>query len=127
MAPDSHQQGAFLWIEEPNYRILIMNLNHPGPLPGKVNVELHLDDGRRYFATFCTLDHLHWMIEKDEATGTGRAGLYFPCQDMVLVHRLSPETIAETVAHVIAMGELEWTFLRDSEYRARCQATDRAS
>ena len=77
-----------------------------------VDVEVVMADGRRFGATFFTMQNIERLFEKNRATGECRAGLYLWAANMILVHQLSMEVIDETVQDLLENGELESAFAR---------------
>jgi hypothetical protein len=72
-----------------------------------VDVEIVLDDGRRFVATFFTLVNVQNLFDKNKRTGECAAGLYLWAADMILVERLTRDVIVRTVADLLQEGELE--------------------
>ena len=76
-----------------------------------LDVEVTFSDGRRFGATFFTLENIETLFRKNRKTGECAAGLYFWASDMILVRELSMITIERTVADLIATGEFETAFV----------------
>ncbi len=75
-----------------------------------VDVEVCFQDGARYAATFFTLENLRHLFENYRRTGECRSGLYLWASNMIVVERLTLETITETVGHLLTEKELEMAF-----------------
>jgi hypothetical protein len=81
-----------------------------------VDVEVDFGDGRRFVATFFTIENIRRLIQKYEQTGECKSGLYFWASDMIIVRQLADTVIADTVADMITEQELERAFSQvDSE------------
>lgn len=76
-----------------------------------VDVEVRFKDGKLYTATFFTLQNIKTLFEKNKRTGECFSGLYFSCDDMVIVEKLTVEIIAETVEKLIKEDELQYVFV----------------
>lgn len=72
-----------------------------------VDLEITLDDGRRFGATLFTLSNLQSLFKKNRATGECADGTYLWAANMILVEKLDQATITRTIADLIASGELE--------------------
>lgn len=94
-----------------NYSIHIHHgLEEVDPADDNVDLEVTFEDGSRYAAIFCTLNNLRSLFAKNERTGECNGGLYLWASDMVIVKELTEESISETVADLIARGDLEAAF-----------------
>lgn len=93
------------------YRIdVLKGARRLDPHRDNVDVEVHFEDGRRYTATFFTLESIRSVMKAYEKSGECAGGLYFFATDMILVRKLTEETIERTVADLIANDELEAAF-----------------
>ena len=86
-----------------------------------VDVEIELADGRRYSATFFTLQNIHSLMEKNKTTGECAGGIYMWSSNMILVDNLRQETIRRTIVGLLEEGELDAACCRleSSEQRAQ--------
>lgn len=76
-----------------------------------VDVEVALENGSRYVATFFTLENLQSLFRKNKQTNEcGGGGLYLWSSDMIVVKELTEETIRRTVLSLIEEGEFESAF-----------------
>ena len=76
--------------------------------PENFDADVQVIRGRNvlFSASFCTLAFLHWLFEKNAATGECDGGMWFRSPDMVIVRRFDRETIEATVAALIAEGDI---------------------
>ena len=72
-----------------------------------VDVQIRLEDGRLYTATFFTLQNLQTLFERNKQSGECAAGTYFWAADMICVHVITPEVIQKTIRALLDDGELE--------------------
>lgn len=82
---------------------------------GNVDVEVRLENGDRYLATFFTIRNIEELFQKNEHTGECLGGLYLWAAHMILVRRISRGVIARTIQDLLARGEFEKVF--DGPYR----------
>lgn len=87
------------------------------PVNDNVDVEVRLEDGSRWAATFFTLENLRETFEKNSRTAECRGGLYFWASGMVIVRHLTHESIVLTVEELMEEDELSRAFehLEDGE------------
>lgn len=78
---------------------------------GNVDVEVHFVDGRRFGATFFTVDNLRHLFDKNRRTGECAGGLYLWAVAMIVAEDLSAETMARTVADLLERDEFEAAFV----------------
>jgi hypothetical protein len=80
------------------------------PNQDNLDVEVWFPDGRRFGATFFTLQNVQRLFEKNRATGECGAGLYLWASNMILVRELSMAAIESTVKDLMDKGEFEQAF-----------------
>lgn len=80
------------------------------PHRDNVDVVVRFEDGRRYTATFFTLENVRSLMKSYEQSGECASGLYFFASDMILIKKLNEESIRRSVADLIEKGELEDAF-----------------
>ncbi len=80
------------------------------PETGNVDVEVIEQGGRRWSASFFTLDGVDWLFRKNATTGENAAGLYLWSVDMILVRELSEDVIRRTISDLKASGKFESAF-----------------
>jgi hypothetical protein len=75
-----------------------------------VDVEFVDGEGRRWAATFFTLDGLETLFQKNAVTGECARGTYFWATSMIVVRRLSVDVIAETMRDLQTSDEFGGAF-----------------
>lgn len=71
-----------------------------------VDVEVTLNDGEVFSATFFTLNNLRSLMEKYSRNGECANGLYIWAADMIIVTRITEEIINASVKDLIDSGEI---------------------
>ena len=106
--------GPFRWFQEIGYRVLVIQGTDKIDVDNdNVDVEVRFDSGTRYVGTFFTLNNIRHLMEKWECTQECCAGgLYFWASDMVIVEKLTYETILGTVRDLISSGTIEQVLSR---------------
>ncbi len=72
-----------------------------------VDVEIKLDSGEMFYATFFTITNIASLFKKNRDTGECKEGLYLWASDMILVEKLSESVIRNTIDDLIKAGELD--------------------
>jgi len=72
-----------------------------------VDVQIQLNDGSEYWATFFTLQNLETLFAKNKITGECASGLYLWASNMILVKTLDLETIRSTIHALLTDCEFE--------------------
>lgn len=81
-----------------------------------VDVEVSLDNGERYTATFFTIENITSILAKYKETKECCSGLYFWASDMIVVDKLDDDVIKQTIQDLIKTEELDRAFsLLDNE------------
>ena len=94
----------------PAFDMLIHGSEGWDPVDDNVDVEIRLDDGRRFVATFFTLENLRTLLARYRDTGECDYGRYFWAADMIVVKELTTETIVKTIEDLLRSGELVSAF-----------------
>jgi hypothetical protein len=66
-----------------------------------IDVHIYLDDGRRFFATFFTLQNVHTLMENWSLIGECVNGIYFWATDSIIVRELTLENINATIQDLL--------------------------
>lgn len=74
------------------------------------DVIVTLSDGSRWVATFFTYANIESLRQKNATTGECLGGSYWWATDMLLVHRLTRETVELIVHHLLDVGDFEAVF-----------------
>ncbi len=72
-----------------------------------VDVLMSLDDGQRFAATFTTLLYLRNLFTKNASTGECCAGGYLWIAHLIIVQRLSSDSIEQSLSDLLDKGEHE--------------------
>ena len=83
---------------------------NPHPLDENIDVEVTFQNGKRYVATFFTLENIRMLIQKNKRTGECHDGLYFWASDMIIVERLTLENVQKAVLDLLEHDEFEAAF-----------------
>jgi hypothetical protein len=75
-----------------------------------VDVEVVERDGRRWFATFFTIEGLVALFEKNAVTGECARGTYLWAEDMIVIRAMSRAAIERTIADLRTTGEFHRAF-----------------
>lgn len=75
-------------------------------LDDNIDVEIQLESGERYYATFFTIANIKSLFQKNRISGECRQGLYMWASDMILVEQLSQSVVEDTIESLIRTGEL---------------------
>ncbi len=82
------------------------------PVKDNVDVEVLFDDGKRYSATFFTLENIRRLMERCHSTGECAQGRYFWASGMIIVEDLTWDTVIAAVGSLIENGEFTKVFER---------------
>lgn len=80
------------------------------PDDDNVDVEVVLEDGRRFGATFFTIANITKLFEKNRRTGECAGGLYFWADHMIVVETLTSPVMERTTEDLLQTGEFEHVF-----------------
>ena len=85
--------------------------------PDNANVDVHVTFPNResFSAVFFTLQNIATLMKDCEKTGEGANGLYFWTSDMLIVQKLTEQTICETVDNLLAEEEFASVFSKNEE------------
>jgi hypothetical protein len=72
---------------------------------GNTGVIVDFDDGTRWIATFITYTNIDKLVKKNTETGECLNGKYFWTSKMLLVDKISRESIEEVIMHLIIQDE----------------------
>jgi hypothetical protein len=75
-----------------------------------VDVVVEFESGRRFGATFFTLENLERLMDRYKQSGECVQGLYVWASEMIVIRRVSYEAIRTAVADLIEAGEFQKAF-----------------
>ena len=85
-----------------NYEIeIIGGLEFINPENDNIDVEITLEDGRVYSASFFTLKNIQEIMNKYKSTGECINGLYFMASDMIIIEEISEDKLRNTISDII--------------------------
>lgn len=80
------------------------------PLNDNSDVDVELEDGRKFTATFFTYDNIQWLQQKNKNSGECLSGRFFWASNMLLIERIDRSLIEEVVNETILDGSFERVF-----------------
>ena len=85
--------------------------------PDNDNVDVHVTfpNGESFSAVFFTPQNIETLMKGYEETGEGANGLYFWTSDMLIVQKLTEQTICETIDNLLAEEEFVSVFSKNEE------------
>ena len=93
-------------MADEDFQVRVVGAQVWDPATDNLDVEVTLTDGRRFGATFFTLQNVRRLFEKNRATGECHGGLYLWAANMILVETLTMDVIRKTIADLLENGEL---------------------
>ena len=79
--------------------------DHSNTVSGNTDVIVHLDNGKKYIASFFSYDFVKDIRNKNIETGAFAKGKYFWDKHMVLVEECSSKVIQPVIQEIIDEGE----------------------
>lgn len=106
----------YVTLQRDNYKLTIYCGIEPLD-PDNDNVDIHVTfpNGESFSAVFFTLQNIDTLMKDYEKTGEGANGLYFWTSDMLIVQRLTEQTICEAIDNLLAEEEFESVFSKDQD------------
>jgi len=83
-----------------------MGVNGLDPIDDNVDVEIKMDDGRVYSATFFTMENIKRLLQDYQTSGECANGTYIWAADMIIVNRLTEKVIRESIDGLIKENEI---------------------
>ena len=85
------------------------------PVNANVDVHVTFPNGESFSAVFFTLQNIETLMKDYKETGECANGLYFWTSDMLIVQKLTEQTICEIVENLLAEGEFASVFSKNEE------------
>ena len=103
-------------VQRNNYQLTIYHGIDPLD-PDNANVDVHVTfpNGKSFSAVFFTLQNIDALMKQYKKTGECAGGSYFWTSDMIVVQKLTEQTICETIDNLLAEGEFESVFSKNEE------------
>lgn len=89
---------------------IIGNWKDLDPADDNVDVYVTLPSGQRFSATFFTPRNVESLLDKNEATGECAKGLYLWASEMIVIRRLTEDSVLRAVGDLLDSGEFEAAF-----------------
>lgn len=90
-----------------NFELTIFsNIKDIDVLNDNVDVEIKLNNGRKFIATFFTIENIKSLLHHYQKTGECANGLYIWATDMIIVDRLTEDVIRKSIVDLINNGEI---------------------
>ena len=93
------------------FRVRVVGAQIWDSLTDNVDVEVTLKDGRRFGATFFTVQNVKKLFDKNRATGEWAGGLYLWAANMILTENLTMDVIEKAVEDLLENEEFFTAFL----------------
>ena len=99
-----------------DYQLTIYSGTAPlDPNNDNVDVQVTFPNGESFSAVFFTLQNIDTLMKKYKKTGECADGLYFWASNMMIVQKLTEQTICETIDNLLAEEEFESVFSKNEE------------
>lgn len=106
----------YVTIQRNNYKLTIYTGIDPlDPDNANVDVQVTFPNGESFSAVFFTLQNIGTLMKDYEKTGEGANGLYFWTSDMLIVQKLTEQTICEAIDNLLAEEEFTSVFSKNEE------------
>ena len=103
-------------VQRNDYQLTIYNGIAPlDPANDNVDVQVTFPNGESFSAVFFTLQNIATLMKHYKKTGECADGSYFWASDMIVVQRLTEQTICETVDNLLTEGEFASVFSKNEE------------
>lgn len=103
-------------VQHNDYTLTIFHGIAPlDPVNANVDVQVTFPNGESFSAVFFTLQNIETLMADYKETGECANGLYFWTSDMLIVQRLTEQTICEIVENLLAEGEFASVFSKNEE------------
>jgi hypothetical protein len=99
-------------MTDKDFEVNVIGVQVWDPASDNLDVEVKLADGRRFGATYFTLQNIQRLFEKNRSTGECLNGLYLWASNMILVEHLTLDTIRSSVRDLLDSGEFFSAFAR---------------
>ena len=106
----------YVTIQRNNYKLTIYCGIAPlNPDNDNVDVQVTFPNGESFSAVFFTLQNIDTLMKDYKKTGEGANGLYFWTSDMLIVQRLTEQTICEAIDNLLVEEEFTSVFSKNEE------------
>ena len=103
-------------VQRNDYQLTIYHGIDPlDPDNDNVDVQVTFPNGESFSAVFFTLQNINTLMKHYKKTGECANGLYFWTSDMLIVQKLTEQTLCETIDNLLAEEEFESVFSKNEE------------
>ncbi len=107
---------SYITLQRNGYRLTIYGGVAPlDPGNDNVDVQVTFPNGDNFSATFFTLQNIDTLMQRYTKTGECTAGSYFWASNMIIVQKLTEQTICETIDDLLAGEEFTSIFSKNSD------------
>ncbi len=107
---------SYITLQHNGYRLIIYDgIASLDPDNDNVDVQVTFPNGDDFSATFFTLQNIDTLMQHYTKTGECAAGSYFWTSNMIIVQKLTEQTICETIDDLLAEEEFTSVFSKNSE------------
>ena len=106
----------YVTVQRDDYKLTIYSGITPlGPDNDNVDVQVTFPNGESFSAIFFTLQNIGTLMKQYKKTGECAKGSYFWASDMIIVQKLTEETICKTIDNLLAEEEFASVFSKNEE------------
>lgn len=103
-------------VQRDGYQLTIFHGIAPlDTINANVDVHVTFPNGESFSAVFFTLQNIETLMKDYKETGECANGSYFWTSDMLIVQKLTEQTICEIVENLLTEGEFESVFSKNKE------------
>ena len=103
-------------VQRDDYQLTIYRGIAPlDPNNDNVDVQVTFPNGESFSAVFFTLQNIDTLMKHCKKTGECANGLYFWASDMMIVQKLTEQTICKTIDNLLVKGEFASVFSKNEE------------
>ena len=107
---------SYITLQHNGYRLTIYSGIAPlDPDNDNVDVQVTFPNGDNFSATLFTLQNIDTLMQRYTKIGECAAGLYFWASNMIIVQKLTEQTICEAIDDLLAGAEFTSIFSKNSE------------
>ncbi len=107
---------SYTTLQHNGYRLTIYSgIASLDPDNDNVDVQVTFPNGDDFSATFFTLQNIDTLMQHYTKTGECAAGSYFWASNMIIVQKLTEQTICEAIDDLLAEEEFTSVFSKNSE------------
>ena len=106
----------YVTVQRDDYKLTIYSGITPlDPDNDNVDVQVTFPNGESFSAVFFTLQNIDTLMKQYKKTGECANGSYFWASNMIIVQKLTEETICKTVDNLLSEEEFAFVFSKNEE------------